>query len=86
LHLLDLPCKDIGENSIFFHSGIKWLFCPTQHHAMASRFKPLIKAFGPADGIKFYLQFKAVPHGYFHSAKYGASFFLRKNFSVPIYV
>lgn len=48
---------------------------------MASRFKPLIKAFGLGDGIKFYLQFKAVPHGSFYSSKYGASFFLRKNFS-----
>jgi FkbM family methyltransferase len=48
---------------------------------MASRFKPLIKAFGSADGIKFYLQFKANPYGSFYSSRYGAHFHLRKNFS-----
>jgi FkbM family methyltransferase len=48
---------------------------------MASRFKPLIKAFGASDGIKFYFQFKGNSYGSFFSNQYGASFHLRKNFS-----
>jgi len=48
---------------------------------MASRFKPLIKAFGLSDGIKFYLQFKGKPYGDFYSKQYGAHFYLRNNFS-----
>ncbi len=48
---------------------------------MASRFKPLIKAFGVSDGIKFYLQFKGKPYGDFYSKLYGAQFHLRNNFS-----
>lgn len=48
---------------------------------MASRFKPLIKAFGLADGIKFYWHFLFKKYGSFYSTRYRSVFHLRKNFS-----
>ncbi|MBW0179122.1 FkbM family methyltransferase [Sediminibacterium sp.] len=48
---------------------------------MASRFKPLIKAFGLTDGLKFYIHLLFKKYGSFHSSLYGATFYLRKNFS-----
>lgn len=48
---------------------------------MASRFKPLIKAFGLADGLKFYIHLLFKKYGSFYSSQYKATFYLRKNFS-----
>lgn len=48
---------------------------------MASRFKPLIKAFGLKDGLKFYIHLLFKKYGSFHSSLYNATFHLRKNFS-----
>ncbi|MDP1843158.1 MAG: FkbM family methyltransferase [Sediminibacterium sp.] len=44
---------------------------------MASRFKPLIKAFGLVDGIKFYTHLLFKKYGSFYSAKYQTTFHLR---------
>ncbi|MCK9402121.1 MAG: FkbM family methyltransferase [Chitinophagaceae bacterium] len=48
---------------------------------MASRFKPLIHAFGLADGIRFYIHLLFKKYGSFSSSLYKAVFHLRKNFS-----
>lgn len=48
---------------------------------MASRFKPLIRAFGLTDGIRFYIHLLFKKYGKFSSSRYGAVFYLRKNFS-----
>lgn len=44
---------------------------------MASRFKPLIKAFGLVDGIKFYVHLLFKKYGAFTSSKYQTTFYLR---------
>lgn len=48
---------------------------------MASRFKPLIRAFGLKDGLKFYIHLLFKKYGTFYSSLYKARFHLRKNFS-----
>ena len=44
---------------------------------MASRFKPLIKAFGPVDGLKFYIHLLFKKYGSFTSSRYNTTFHLR---------
>ncbi len=48
---------------------------------MFKRFNPLIRAFGVADGIRFYLHLLFKKYGRFPSSRYGQVFHLRKNFS-----
>ena len=48
---------------------------------MPSRLVLLIKAFGLADGVKFYVHFLFKKYGAFKSAKYKSRFRLRKNFA-----
>lgn len=44
---------------------------------MASRFKPLIRAFGLIDGLKFYTHFLFKKYGQFSSTRYNSTFHLR---------
>ncbi len=44
---------------------------------MASRFKPLIRAFGLTDGIKFYIHLLFKKYGAFKSTRYQTTFHLR---------
>lgn len=48
---------------------------------MFKRFTPLIRAFGTADGMRFYLHLLFKKYGRFRSTRYGQVFQLRKNFS-----
>lgn len=48
---------------------------------MFRRLKPLIRAFGIADGVSFYCHLLFKKFGKFRSSRYGQAFHLRKNFS-----
>jgi len=45
---------------------------------MASRFKPLIKAFGPIDGIKFYIHLLFKKYGAFTTSRYNTTLYLQR--------